>query len=61
MARTLDDVLSRRTRARVLAREASIDAAAAVADLLAPELGWSDDERDREVCAYREAAAADRT
>jgi hypothetical protein len=38
-------VLSRRTRARILAREASIDAAAAVADLLAPELGWTDDER----------------
>jgi glycerol-3-phosphate dehydrogenase len=61
MAHTLDDVLSRRTRARILAREASIDAAAAVADLLAPELGWSDDERDREVCAYQQAAATDRT
>ena len=57
MAHTLDDVLSRRTRARVLARDASIDAASAVADLIAPELGWSADERAREVCDYRQAAA----
>ncbi len=60
MARTLDDVLSRRTRARVLAREASIDAAPAVADLIASELDWSDDEREREVCEYRHAVAAER-
>ena len=40
MARTLDDVLSRRTRARLLARDASAAAAPAVAELLAPELGW---------------------
>ena len=49
MARTLDDVLSRRTRARLLARDASADAAASVAELLAPDLGWSDAERDAEV------------
>jgi glycerol-3-phosphate dehydrogenase len=59
MARTLDDVLARRTRARVLAREASVTAAPAVAALLAPELGWSDDERDRQVCAYRASVAAE--
>ena len=47
MARTLDDVLSRRTRARLLARDASADAAAAVAELVAPDLGWSDTERER--------------
>jgi glycerol-3-phosphate dehydrogenase len=61
MARTLDDVLSRRTRARLLARDASADAAAAVADLVAPELGWSDAERDAEVRAYRTAIDAERT
>ncbi|HEY7104939.1 MAG TPA: glycerol-3-phosphate dehydrogenase/oxidase [Acidimicrobiia bacterium] len=55
MAQTLDDVLSRRTRARVLDRDASADAAEAVATLLAPELGWGDERRDREVCAYRAA------
>jgi len=60
MARTLDDVLSRRTRARLLARDASADAAAAVAELLAPDLGWSDTVRDAEVAAYRASVAAER-
>ena len=59
MALTLDDVLSRRTRARVLARSASADAAPAVAELLAPELGWSDAQRERAVCAYAQSVAAD--
>ena len=51
MARTLDDVLSRRTRARILDRRASVDAAPAVAELLAGELEWSTSERDAEVTA----------
>ena len=41
MARTVDDVLSRRTRARLFARDASIAAAADVASLLGGELGLS--------------------
>ena len=45
MARTLDDVLDRRTRARMLDRDATWTAAEAVARLLAPELGWDDDDR----------------
>jgi glycerol-3-phosphate dehydrogenase len=60
MARTLDDVLSRRTRARLLARDASADAAASVAELLAPELGWSDAERDAQIDEYRAAIATER-
>jgi glycerol-3-phosphate dehydrogenase len=60
MARTLDDVLSRRTRARILDRRASVDAAPAVAELLAGELGWSTSERDAEVTRYRDLAEADR-
>jgi glycerol-3-phosphate dehydrogenase len=60
MARTLDDVLSRRTRARLLARDASADAAASVAELVASDLGWSDAERDAQVDAYRAAVAAER-
>jgi len=60
MARTLDDVLSRRTRARLLARDASADAAASVAELLAPELGWSGAERDAQVNEYRAALDAER-
>ena len=53
MARTVDDVLSRRTRARLLARDASADAAVGVAALMAADLGWSDAERDRQVEQYR--------
>ena len=60
MARTLDDVLSRRTRARLLARDASAEAAASVAALLAADLWWSDAERDAEVDAYRASIASER-
>jgi glycerol-3-phosphate dehydrogenase len=53
MATTVDDILSRRTRARLETRDASADAAAAVAALLAPELGWDDAEQARQVADYR--------
>jgi len=52
MVRTLDDVLSRRTRARLFLREATMAAAADVATLLAPELGWDAAETDRQVDAF---------
>jgi glycerol-3-phosphate dehydrogenase len=61
MARTLDDVLTRRTRARLLARDASADAASAVAELIADDLGWTDTERDGQVDAYRASIAAERS
>lgn len=60
MARTLDDVLARRTRARLLARDASGEAAESVADLMAGPLGWSPDEKHRQVEAYRLSVAAER-
>jgi len=60
MARTLDDLLTRRTRARMLARDASERAAATVAELVAPDLGWSSTERDAQVAAYRASVAAER-
>jgi glycerol-3-phosphate dehydrogenase len=47
MARTLDDLLGRRTRADIQRAQAAMDAAPAVAALVAGELGWD------------EAAAAD--
>ena len=53
MVRTLDDVLSRRTRARLLARDASAAAAPAVAALIAGELGWSADEQRKQVESYQ--------
>ncbi|MGH8983722.1 MAG: FAD-dependent oxidoreductase [Acidimicrobiia bacterium] len=60
MASTLDDVLSRRTRARLLARDASARAADDVARLIGAELGWSDVERTRQVEEYRAAVKAER-
>jgi glycerol-3-phosphate dehydrogenase len=61
MVCTLDDVLSRRTRARLLARDASASVAADVAALIAPDLGWDDAEQARQVESYRKAIAHERT
>lgn len=41
MAQSVDDVLARRTRALIQNARSSAAAAAAVAELLAPELGWT--------------------
>ena len=60
MATTLDDVLSRRTRARLRNRDATAAAAADIASLIAPELGWSADEQAGQVAAYRAAAERER-
>jgi len=59
MAATVDDVLSRRTRARLLAAEASMAAAEDVAELIGAELGWSDDEEAAQVKAYRTLVEAE--
>jgi len=56
----LDDVLSRRTRARLLGRDATAAAAESVAELIAPELGWDARRTAMEVASYREALAAER-
>ena len=61
MARTVDDVLSRRTRALLLARDASAAAALEVARLLAPELGWTDAEAQEQADAFRRRAVAERS
>jgi glycerol-3-phosphate dehydrogenase len=60
MAVTLDDVLSRRTRARLLRRDASAAVAGEVAALIAPELGWTDERAEREVAAYRASVTRER-
>ncbi|MGI8806894.1 MAG: glycerol-3-phosphate dehydrogenase C-terminal domain-containing protein, partial [Acidimicrobiales bacterium] len=60
MARTVDDVLSRRTRSLILDRDASTAAAPDVADLLAGELGWTHEEAVAQVDAYRAGAEAER-
>jgi glycerol-3-phosphate dehydrogenase len=53
MATTLDDVLCRRTRAHLFDRAASLSAAPAVAALMGEELGWSHEEIERQLDAYR--------
>ena len=60
MAVTLDDVLSRRTRCRLLGRDAAAAAAEDVSHLLAGELGWSEAERTTQVTRFRAALARER-
>ncbi len=60
MARTVDDILSRRTRARLLARDASDAAAEDVGRLIQPELGLTDDEVAAQVADYRASLAHER-
>ncbi|MFK7600910.1 FAD-dependent oxidoreductase [Deinococcus sp. SM5_A1] len=56
-ARTVEDVLSRRTRALLLNARASADAAPRVAAIMAGELGKDEAWKDAQVQAYRELAA----
>ena len=56
MARTVEDVLARRTRALLLDARASADIAPAVAALLAAELGKDGAWQHRQVAEYRELA-----
>ena len=63
-ARTVDDVISRRTRIAFEARNQGLDLADAIAEIIAPVLGWSTKERRASVAAYeslvvRELAALD--
>jgi glycerol-3-phosphate dehydrogenase len=54
MATSLIDLLTRRTRAHLQDARATLNAATAIAKLVAPELSWSDDDVKREVEAYRD-------
>ena len=56
MARTLEDVLARRTRALFLNAAASLEMAASVAKLLARELGWNDDQQSKQLAEFRAVA-----
>jgi glycerol-3-phosphate dehydrogenase len=60
MARSVDDVLTRRTRARLQARDASAEAAGLVAELLAGELGWTSQEAQEQSAAYVALVEAER-
>ncbi len=56
MARTVEDVLARRTRALFLDARAAIEAAPAVAGLLAGELKRSDDWKAKDLTNFLEVA-----
>lgn len=53
MAITVTDVMTRRTRLAMLAGRESLAAAEVVAELLASELGWSQEQRRQEVEEFR--------
>jgi glycerol-3-phosphate dehydrogenase len=57
MARTVEDVLSRRMRALLLDAKAAVRSAPKVAELLARELGFGTEWRFEQVAAFRELAA----
>jgi glycerol-3-phosphate dehydrogenase len=57
MARTLDDMLSRRTRALFLNARAAIEMAPAVAQLMAEELGTGQDWIDQQLREFNQLAA----
>lgn len=56
----LEDVLARRTRISIEYSHRGAECADRVADLMAPVLGWSADERDREVEVYLARVDAER-
>jgi glycerol-3-phosphate dehydrogenase len=58
MARTVEDVLARRTRALLLDARASIEAAPAVAEIMAAELGCPEQWKMEQVAAFTELAGA---
>jgi glycerol-3-phosphate dehydrogenase len=57
MARTVEDILARRTRALFLNARAALEMAPAVADLMASELGWSEVTRSSQLTAFRHVAS----
>ncbi|MFC3299977.1 glycerol-3-phosphate dehydrogenase/oxidase [Arthrobacter agilis] len=59
-ARHVDDVLTRRTRISIESWDRGVSAAPVVADLMAPLLGWSEQQVDREVTHYRARVEAER-
>jgi glycerol-3-phosphate dehydrogenase len=61
MAATLDDVLSRRTRARLFDRPATVAAAGDVARLIAHDMGWDDAEVERQVADFCKSCASEKT
>lgn len=61
MAVTLEDVLSRRTRALLFDRRAAAEAAEATATMMAPLLGWDRQRIDQEIAIFKEICAHEET
>ena len=59
-ARHLDDVLARRTRISIESWDRGVAAAPTVAALMAPVLGWDDQEKQREIDHYEARVRAER-
>jgi glycerol-3-phosphate dehydrogenase len=59
-ARHLDDILARRTRISIETFDRGVGAAPETARLVAPVLGWSDEQVEREVEHYRKRVEAER-
>ena len=59
-ARTVDDVLSRRAPLLLVGRDQGLDVCEAVADHMAPRLGWSAEERARQIASYQQTVADSR-
>ena len=57
MARTVEDILARRTRALFLNARAALTMAPSVANLMASELGWDEATRNKQVAAFRDVAS----
>jgi glycerol-3-phosphate dehydrogenase len=60
-ARHVEDVLARRTRISIETWDRGLESALPTAQLMAPVLGWSDDDVDLEVKRYHARVAAERT
>ena len=56
----VDDVLTRRTRISIETEDRGVAAVRPVAQLMAPVLGWSEFEIEREIAAYRSRVQAER-
>jgi glycerol-3-phosphate dehydrogenase len=59
MAQTLDDVLSRRTRAVIQQARPTMAAAAAAANLIAADMGWDEQEATNQVNRFIESCQKD--
>jgi len=60
LARTIDDVMSRRVPLLLVGRDQGLDVCEHVADRMQARLGWSDAEKAKQLAAYREVVAESR-